>query len=510
MSTTDQTPADGYGTTADTAVRPDPSTPLSQVEPESRVSLASAVSSAQSSSSITFAASNLPWYMRRTTIAVLVGFSLFVALFVDMIVYGIVVPILPTIAQERLNMDEAELGFLFGSYALGLLLSTPPVAYLSDRYRNRKWPMILGLAGLGTTTLLFAHAESYWALLVARIMQGVAAGAPWTAGLGLLADVFPADQLGSVMGPVMSCHHAGFLAGPLVGGWIFELFSYTAPFYFCATLVGLNLLLRLVVDESIYLTQAAAACNASWTSSDDEECAGSPTLRPSTSSASSTAPLFIPDEQSALLPATPLAAIDPSLATTPSIFTLLKGKPILLSSLVVIVIGSIFAGLEPTLPVHLRNTYHLSPGAVGSVFISFVIPCMITSTIAGIASDRIGGARVLVVGILTMAITAPLPALPGLSLPATVVVLCVFGGTQGIAMTPVLPAMARYVASKGSTSYAAVYGIFNLAYSAAILFGPTVAGVLLAEFGFTVEMAAFGGSLIVLLVFLAWTGLGSF
>ncbi|KNE68487.1 multidrug resistance protein [Allomyces macrogynus ATCC 38327] len=505
---TAQAPSHGYGTTTET-VRTDLNAPLSH-EPETQASLVSAASSASvRSSSVTLAASNLPWYMRRTTIAVLVGFSLFV----DMIVYGIVVPILPTIAQERLNMDEAELGFLFGSYALGLLLATPPIAYLSDRYRNRKWPMFFGLAGLGTTTLMFAHAESYWTLLAARIMQGFAAGAPWTVGLSLLADVYPADQLGSVMGPVLSCYHAGFLAGPLVGGWIFELFSYTAPFYFCAALVGANLLLRLVVDESIYLTPAAAACNDSWTagsSSDDEERAGSPTLRPSTSSASTTAPLFIPDEQSALLPAAQLAVNSAGEPSTLSILSLLKGKPILLSSLVTVVIGSIFSGLEPTLPVHLRNTYHLSPGAVGSVFISLIVPSMVTSTLAGIASDRIGGARVLVVGILAMAIAAPLPALPGLSLPATIAALCVFGGTQGVAMTPVLPAMARYVASKGSTSYAAVYGIFNLAYSAAILFGPTVAGVLLAQFGFAIEMAAFGGSLIVLLLFLAWTGLGSF
>ncbi|KNE70504.1 multidrug resistance protein [Allomyces macrogynus ATCC 38327] len=499
MSVAAQTPGHGYGTIAET-VRPDPSVPSSYDQPDTQESLASAASSASArSSSVTLAASNLPWYMRRTTIAVLVGFSLFV----DMIVYGIVVPILPTIAQERLHMDEAELGFLFGSYALGLLLATPPIAYLSDRYRNRKWPMFFGLAGLGTTTLMFAHAESYWTLLAARIMQGFAAGAPWTVGLSLLADVYPADQLGSVMGPVLSCYHAGFLAGPLVGGWIFELFSYTAPFYFCAALVGANLLLRLVVDESIYLTPAAAACNASWT-------AGSPTLRPSTSSASTTVPEFAADEISALLPAAQRAAHPSAAPPMLSILSLLKGKPILLASLVTIVIGSIFAGLEPTLPVHLRNTYHLSPGAVGSVFISLIVPSMVTSTLAGIASDRIGGARVLVVGTLAMAIAAPLPALPGISLPATIAALCVFGGTQGIAMTPVLPAMARYVASKGSTSYAAVYGIFNLAYSAAILLGPTVAGVLLAEFGFAIEMAAFGGSLILLLVFLAWTGLGSF
>jgi MFS family permease len=95
--------------------------------------------------------------------------------------------------------------------ALGLLLSIPPVAYLSDRYRNRKLPMVLGLMGLIVTTLMFAHAKTYWHLLLARIVQGFSAGAPWTVGLSLLADVYPTDQLGHVMGPVLSCYHAGYV-----------------------------------------------------------------------------------------------------------------------------------------------------------------------------------------------------------------------------------------------------------------------------------------------------------
>ncbi|KNE68491.1 hypothetical protein AMAG_12667 [Allomyces macrogynus ATCC 38327] len=190
--------------------------------------------------------------------------------------------------------------------------------------------------------------------------------------------------------------------------------------------------------------------------------------------------------------------------------TLLKGKPIIFGLLVTIAVAGMFSGLEPTLPVHLHNTYHLSPGAVGSVFISLIIPSMITATLAGIASDRIGGARVLVAGMSAMAVAAILPAIPGLSLPATIGALVVLGGTQGVTMTPVLPAMARYVASKGSTSYAAVYGISNVAYSVAIMCGPSVAGVLLGRFGFFAEMATFGGILAVLLVVLKVVGLDGF
>ncbi|KAI9217407.1 major facilitator superfamily domain-containing protein [Blastocladiella britannica] len=390
------------------------------------------------------------WRQSRALIAVLVGFSLFT----DMVVYGAVVPILPSLADD-LGMDESMLGVLFSSYALGLLVSTPPMAYLSDRFRNRKLPMILGLAGLIATTLVFSAATKYWQLLVARTMQGFSAGAPWTVGLSLLADVYSADELGAVIGPVLACNHMGFLAGPVLGGWLFQYLGYRAPFYFAAGLAALNLLLRLVVDESPYLAPKLVL---------DEE---SPLIR-SASPASSTDTLVTNGSDS------------PQLSMT----TLIRGPPILVCVFVTIVVGGVFAGLEPTLPLFLHNTFALSPSEIGTTFVSLVVPSMFTSTWAGSLCDRLGELRVMLIGLVALAALALIPGIPGLPLWGVVIALVLFGGAQGFAMTPVIPLMARFVSSQGSTSFASVYGIFNLAYSVAILVGPSLAGAAYAAFTF--------------------------
>lgn len=63
--------------------------------------------------------------------------------------------------------------------AFGLLLATPVFAILSDRYQNRRYPMIGGMLGLVVSTLAFATADSYRLLVIARVAQGVAGGASW-------------------------------------------------------------------------------------------------------------------------------------------------------------------------------------------------------------------------------------------------------------------------------------------------------------------------------------------
>lgn len=63
--------------------------------------------------------------------------------------------------------------------AFGLLLATPVFAILSDRYQNRRYPMMGGMLGLGISTLAFAMADTYALLVLARVAQGVAGGASW-------------------------------------------------------------------------------------------------------------------------------------------------------------------------------------------------------------------------------------------------------------------------------------------------------------------------------------------
>jgi len=118
---------------------------------------------------------------------------------------------------ERLNMDPSQVGVLFGCYAFGMLGITPIIGFLSDRYRNRKIPLIFAMAFLAASTALFAFGQTYWQLAFARTAQGVAGGISWTICLCMLADIYPSSELGGVMSKVLIGNSLGFLLGPPLG-----------------------------------------------------------------------------------------------------------------------------------------------------------------------------------------------------------------------------------------------------------------------------------------------------
>ena len=145
-------------------------------------------------------------------------FVVTLAVFTDMFIHGMIVPILPIYAAS-LGISQTALGFLFGSYALALLITTPIFGMISDKI-GRRGPMLWGILGLAATTLLFAFANTFWFLLLARILQGCAAAITWTAGLALLADFYPSEERGQAMGIALSGQAIGILVGPSLGGWL--------------------------------------------------------------------------------------------------------------------------------------------------------------------------------------------------------------------------------------------------------------------------------------------------
>ncbi|GIO17404.1 hypothetical protein J18TS1_05040 [Oceanobacillus oncorhynchi subsp. incaldanensis] len=143
-------------------------------------------------------------------------FVVTLAIFTDMLLYGMIVPILPDYA-DSLSISQTAIGILFGSYAAALLIATPVFGVISDKV-GRRGPMLWGILGLTLATLLFAFANTFWLLLICRILQGIAAAATWTAGLALLADFYPSKERGKVMGIALSGQAMGTLLGPTFGG----------------------------------------------------------------------------------------------------------------------------------------------------------------------------------------------------------------------------------------------------------------------------------------------------
>ncbi|KAK9763761.1 hypothetical protein K7432_009281 [Basidiobolus ranarum] len=384
-----------------------------------------------------------------------ITFVVSLALFADMVVYGIVVPILPLIAKDKLNADPAMVGLLFGTYAFGLLGSTPIFAILSDRYNTRKIPMVIGLFGLGVSTIFFIVAENFWQLMLARMAQGAAGGASWTIGLTMIADAFPPDQLGVAMGVVLSWNGVGFLVGPAIGGILFEYWGFAAPFIFCAALAFIDLLAQLYVIPATPIDH------------DDE-----------------------------FVDTTGDVESQSSIRTKPSIWTLIRERPIIICSLATFLIASNYSSIEPTLGVYLEEEFHYNPSTIGVIYMALVIPNVFMSPIAGYLSSRFGGMTISGLGIFVFALVTPLIALPrSFWLESLSLVLC--GAAGATAMTPILPEMGLHVTKLGGGAFAQLDAIFNMAYSLGMLGGPIAGGYLMKQFGFLKTTLAFGMLLLV-------------
>ncbi|KAJ1848838.1 hypothetical protein LPJ70_000810, partial [Coemansia sp. RSA 2708] len=171
------------------------------------------------------------------------------AVFADTVVYGIIVPFLPDILQDRLEMSSSANGLMFGCFGIGVLIGAPASAYISDRWRIHKWPMIAGLLCLGATSVMLALSNAYWELIVARLAQGISSGVTWSIGLAMIADVYTGESLGWAMGIAFSGCTLGNLGGPVLGGAIYSAGGVHAIAIFVGVITAVDLLFLLLLIE---------------------------------------------------------------------------------------------------------------------------------------------------------------------------------------------------------------------------------------------------------------------
>ncbi|MFJ7951417.1 MFS transporter [Lysinibacillus sp. NPDC096418] len=363
-----------------------------------------------------------------------------ITIFTDMLMYGLVVPFLPMHA-EYLGASQSEIGFLFASYAIALFIATPIFGALADRM-GRKKLIVLGLIGLAITTIVFAFATNFLLLILARSLQGVAAAIPWTAGLALLAEVFSKEEHGTAMGMAMSGQASGVLLGPLLGGWLFELGGYQLPFFVAAGMALLAALLSFVFLRNITETRAESF-------------------------------------------------------TSP--FRILRHKQVLIIAGIAAVGASIFASIEPTLPIHLSENLNLSPGIIGSMFVVITLAYGLTAPMIGTFSTRIGHVKTIIIGVGMAAIVLPLNAFPTL-IWVQILTLAVLGISLGMILTPTLPKLADISHSVGNPSQGVTFAVYNTAYSFGMMVGPLVASTLADGFGLKTAYLVMG-LLIILYLF---------
>ncbi|MBV8914603.1 MAG: MFS transporter [Acetobacteraceae bacterium] len=334
------------------------------------------------------------------------------ALFMDYLIYGLIVPLVPYSPAGA--MSEDRLALLYSAYALGVLAATPLFGLLGERIGYRS-PMVLGAALSGTAVVLFWLARNLPLLLLARVVQGASAAATWTVGLVLVAEHYVQNRV-RMMGYALVGSTAGSIVGPVMGGGLQQLGGYSLPLAVTAGLVAVDLSLR------VFLLPAERAHAGSRL-----------------------------DLRSLLLDRSVLV---PALATALAAFG--------------------WGIVEPLLPAYLERG-GATAAEIGVIFTAAPITYGLCAPLVAWASERVAIRWVIAFGIVGMACS--LAAISQLSGIVSVGCgLCMLSATFAFTLNPSSAELGNAVDRRGLSCYAAVYAVYNIAYSVGMMATNALAG----------------------------------
>lgn len=165
-------------------------------------------------------------------------------LFLVMVGFGIVIPTLPFLARD-LGASATGLGVMTSLYALAQFAFAPYWGSLSDRIGRRKL-LITGMAGFSLSFLWMGTAGSFLLLCLSRVLGGLLSSATMPVAQAFAADVTRPEERGRVMGLMGAAMGAGFIFGPVIGGFLIP-FGYRVPFFVGGGLGAATVLAALLV-----------------------------------------------------------------------------------------------------------------------------------------------------------------------------------------------------------------------------------------------------------------------
>jgi multidrug resistance protein len=163
---------------------------------------------------------------------------IFLTLLIDMIGFGIVIPVLPLYAEGTIHATPAQLSWIVGIYSLLQVICSPLFGKWSDRV-GRKRVLAFSITGTAIGFVVLGAAGTVWMLLLGRVIDGISGGNISTA-MACIADVTTKENRSRNMGLVGAAFGLGFMIGPAIGGVLSHYISLSAPFYFAAGLAFMN------------------------------------------------------------------------------------------------------------------------------------------------------------------------------------------------------------------------------------------------------------------------------
>ena len=356
--------------------------------------------------------------------------TLFLIVFVDLVGFGIVIPLLPFYA-EHFGAGPEVVTMVMASYSLAQLVMAPLWGRLSDRI-GRRPVLMASMAGSVVSYLLLAWAPSLAILIVARFAAGAMAG-NIAAAQAYVADVTPPERRAQGMGLIGAAFGLGFILGPAIGGVLaghdpanvdFMAPALAAAALSAIALLGAVLLLRESLDRN--------------------------------------------------------APPPPRIARIVAVRRVLTGGGVARFILIGFATIAVFAGMETTFALWSSRTFGWGPAQNGYLFAFVgVIGAILQGAAIGPLTRRFGEARLLAAGLVLIAV-----GLLGIAATTTVVMLFASAALLGLGFGMANPSLAALVSrGAGPADQGMVLGVNQSAGSLARVLGPLAAGVAFAHLG---------------------------
>lgn len=430
-----------------------------------------------------------------------------VAIFTDIFLYGIIVPVVPFALTKRAGVAEEDVqhwvSVLLAVYGAALLASAPVCGFLADRSTSRRLPLLVGLLALAGATLLLCFGHTIAVLVTGRLLQGISAAIVWTVGLALLVDTVGQKEIGQVMGYISISMSVSILVAPLLGGVVYDRGGYFGVYYMAFALIIVDIILRTVMIEK------KVACK--WEKQDQATVVSGPSEREKAASSGQQQDSWLPNQDSVLhltlsenkvakrwdsgdgpRPEAPLPTDNGSVApeskrisptsnaativeepepspdsntppdcpspvesssaatpkearTRPPVVVLLSSRRLLSALYCALVQSALLAAWDAVLPLRVNKLFGWRSLGAGLIFLPLVLPSFF-APVVGAFSDRYGSRLPTSIGFLLATPFLVLLRLVSHGGRAQVVILCALLACLGVALTIVMTPLLAEVA----------------------------------------------------------------
>src|SRR5690349_19002009 len=351
--------------------------------------------------------------LRREVLIILPG--LLLAIMLAMLDQLVVSTALPRIVGDLGGVTH--LSWVVTAYVLASTVTTPLYGKLGDQYGRKRWLMIaivIFLAGSALSGL----AHSMDQLIAFRALQGLGAGGLLTGAIATIGDLVSPRERGQYMGYIMGVMTLAMVAGPLVGGYITENFSWRWIFYINMPIGGLALIYGAatlaIAATAIILMTTWGGTQYAWGS---VQVIGLAVLGLVSTAA------FLAIEARAAEPILPLGVF--------------RNRNFSVAIAMSFLLGLALFGALTFLPLYQQTVQHLSPTQSGLMLIPMMLGSTVTALISGRVTTKTGRYKVLpIVGAAMMTLGMYLLTTIGLhtSLVTTGIYFAVIGLGMGFLM----------------------------------------------------------------------------